>query len=191
MRKVKKEIEISKVYCVFFSVVYGSLLGLGLVLSIYFAFLTIKVAKTAENIPKGFLGVVFGSLMSIVFLLLAKSMLVEFLSCIRLCGLRIRLLDDGLRISKNSQEYFIDKENSKILYCMMGWLIVWPLEADHVLLLRKSVLLWNCKILVPYFRETMNYISMREEKKKILKSMNITTYNPLKYVKWPVGCQNI
>ena len=88
------EIKINNGYCVFFAVWYGSLLSLALMLSVHFGGFAIKVARTTDGGPKGFLGIILGIFLTISFLLLAKAMLVDFWACIKLYGLRINLRND-------------------------------------------------------------------------------------------------
>ncbi len=176
------EITFNKSFCVFFAIVYGTLFSLALSLSFYLLYLTIKNISVPESISKGILNLGFGLCLTFIFLLLAKSMFADLWACIRLCGLHITLQKAGLIIRKDSQEHIIDREKSKVLYCMTGWLIIWP---SNMILLRKGFLLWHGKTIIPHLKEKMNYLSSTKEKKQLIKSLSIKTYNPIRYSKWP------
>ncbi len=187
VRKMNREISLNKTRYILYSIVYGYVFILALSLTIYFVFFIIRVIRTTDNTPKLVLGTLFGCLMIIIFLLLSKTMLVELVSFIKLYGLKFILLKDSLIISKNGQEYCINKKDSKVLYCMMGWLIIWPSgKNNNVLLLRKGFLGGYGRELSLYFKSNMNYISAKEKKKELLKSLHVNVFNPLKYIKWSV-----
>ncbi|MCK5000666.1 MAG: hypothetical protein KAS23_14080 [Anaerohalosphaera sp.] len=122
----------------------------------------------------------------VVFSVLSISMLAEVLSSIKLCGLEFHLQEESLILLKKQEKYNINKEDSKVLYCMMGWLIVWPSgEKINVLLLRKGFLGTQSEKLGLYFKSKMNYISSKKERQETLKKLGINRLNPIKYIKWP------
>ncbi|MCK5602831.1 hypothetical protein KAR91_13200 [Candidatus Pacearchaeota archaeon] len=125
--------------------------------------------------------------MIIVFLWAAKLILSEIVSCIKLSGLKIIMKKDSLIIGKNDQTYNINKEESEVLYCMMGWLIVWPSgEKKNLLLLRKLFLGCHCKELRTYLKSNANYLSQKEAKQRIIESLHVSMHDPLKYIRWPI-----
>ncbi len=177
-----KEIIFNKSFCVFFSIVYGSLFSLAISLSLYLLYLSIKNFSLSEISSKEIIALGFGLCLAFIFLMLAKSMFTDLWACIRLCGIHISLHKGGLTIRKGSQELIIDREESNVLYCMTGWLIIWP---SNMILLRKGFLLWHGKTIIPYFKEKMNYLETTKEKKQLIKSLSINTNNPIRYIKWP------
>ena len=100
----------------------------------------------------------FGFLMIVVFLSLAKFVLAEFMSFIKFYDIKIILQRDGIKIKKGQYECHIKNDNSQVVYCMVGWLIIWPSgESKNMILLRKGFLNRYCKKVRQYLKQDMDY----------------------------------
>jgi hypothetical protein len=106
-------------------------------------------------------------------------------------------------------------KDTNVVCCMEGWLISWPSEKGQgIILLPRALLGDHFEELCFYFQENTNYIPSRsllqtsrfgvpigfplgyyqpnadyvtakEDEKKLLKSLQINKWNRLKYIKWP------
>lgn len=175
-----KEINYSTFYCNAYLIFYACHVILFAFLTGYFVY-GLTIAQSAQ-------GILLGVFMPPIFLLAAKSGFTELVCFVRFYGLTIKPLDDVLILATDNRECPIPiGENVDVVYCMTGWLIIWPYgDGKDMILLRKSILGKSSRELRDYFREKMNYVS-GQEKNRILKSMKIATYNPVKYLKWPIS----
>lgn len=187
MSNTMKRIKITRGYCVFGVLFYASLSILSLANSVFCAFHISTLVKSAEGASELSRGVCYFGAMLVVFVFLTPILFTELISFLRLRGLEILLLPDGLKISKNAQDYFVDNNDSVICYCMMGWLIVWPLNGNtHLLLLRKGFLNWHGRKLRSYLRARANYLCRSDEKKVLRDSLSLRSLRPWRYIRWPV-----
>jgi hypothetical protein len=175
-----KEINYSRFYCNAYLIFYACLVILFAFLTAYFVY-SLTIAKNAPAI-------LLGVFMPPIFLLAAKSGFTDVVCFVRFYGLRIKPLDDALILTMDNRECRIPTgKDVDVIYCMTGWLIIWPYgDAQDMILLRKAFLGKSCRELRQYFEQKMNYVS-GQGKKRILKSMKIATYNPLKYLRWPIS----
>lgn len=180
-----KEIRFSKIYCNTYLLFHGCAFVLEIFLAVYFLY-RVTIAK---NIP----AILFGFFMTTIFLLTAKAVFTDIVFFVRFYGLGVSLLDDKLILSMDNRECQIPiGKDVNVMYCMVGWLIIWPSgDKNKMILLRKGFFLEKSRReLRQYFEINMNYISAKEEKKKTLKSFHVNVFNPLKYIKWPISCVN-
>ena len=179
------KITISKSYCVTLACIHAILLAICHLLALYIVFKSIEFSKTTEIIQLKLCSYVCALFSVCALALCSRFILADFISCINLCIMKIELREDGMQISRKARSYFVNLTTSKALRSMSGWLITWPEDGKHQLLLRKNFLLWHFKDIDLYIRKNMNVLSEHSEKKKFLKSMRINVYSPWKYVKWP------
>lgn len=175
-----KEINLSKTYCTVMLLCYGCIFLIDCFLVVYFIYEAI-VIKNAQAVG-------IRLFIVIIFLLAAKSFFTDIVCFVRFYGLRINPLDDKLILSMGDRECHIPiGKDTNVMYCMFGWLITWQSEkGNNTLLLRNhlfSVPHWM--ELRSYFQTNANYISSKEDKKKLLKLLCINVHNPFKYMKWP------
>lgn len=176
-----REISFGRWYTAFNLVFFMCIAILVLFLAVYFAYWLTMV--------NGVLYILLGLSLIGIFLWTAKSAFTDFLSFVRFNGLRIRPLDDALILNIDSKEYRIPiGEDVDVIYCMMGWLIIWPSEDTYdMILLRKELFPKSFQVLGEYFKAKMNYVSAKDEKKKLLESRKINVLKPWKYIRWPVS----
>jgi hypothetical protein len=175
-----KEMRFGKIYCSVFLIFECGLLILCCFLTVHYLH-SLTIAKDTRTILLGFF-------MPIFFLLLAKSVFADIVFFVRFYDLRIKLLDDKLILNRDNRECQIPaNKDVNVIYCMFGWLIIWTSgDKSNMILLRKNFFLGRtCQELRQYFELNMNYISLKEEKKKILKAFHVNVFNPVKYIKWP------
>jgi hypothetical protein len=147
----------------------------------------------------------------------AKYFFERIITFLRFYNLRIEILRDKLVLRTDTKECEIPMtEDTNVVFCMEGWLIVWPSKKSNGIILLPRALLEDTFLeLCFYFRNNTHYIpsqnivrrnkfgtpidlydldylqpnadydSAYEEEKKLLKSLKINTWNPLKYIKWP------
>jgi len=139
------------------------------------------VAKDAETVGSAFF-------IAIMCLWAAWSMFAEIVPFVRFYCFRINPLDDKLILSMGDRECQIPiGKDTNVIYCMTGLLIIWRSEnGNNILLLNKSLLLHHWMGLRSYFQSNTNFISSKEDKKRLLKLLRINVHNPFKYMKWPV-----
>jgi hypothetical protein len=131
-----------------------------------------------------------GFIMPVFFLLTAKATFFDIVFYVRFYGLRMNFLDYELVLSVKNREYRIPAgKDTKVIYCMFGYLITWPSgnKTDMILLRKQFFLSTRLRELREYFHRKMKYVSDPIEKKELLKSLHVNVFNPLKYMKFPTG----
>jgi hypothetical protein len=203
-----KEIYSDKNSCIGVMIIYGGLSLCGVILMIG------PIIKD-ENVT--FDKILIAIVLGIGILLWPIKRFFEYLiSFLRFYNLRIEMLRDKLILRTDTKECEIPMtEDTTVMCCMGGWLIVWPSKKGNgIILLTRGLLGNNFLELCFYFQENANYIpspdiipntkgnSLRpynldyyqpnvdyevakKEEKKLLKSLKINTWIPLKYIKWP------
>jgi len=181
-----KEIGFNKTYYNIYLLLYSCVFVLECFLVVYFAYFAIRAIVNIYSI-KNVLIMLSGFFMSIMFLLTAKSIFTDITAFLRFYGLKIRMLNNKLILYTDIKKCEIPlSKDVDVIFCMMGWLIIWRSENGHVvILIRKSLLGRYCPELLSYFQSNTNYVSSKEGKKKLLKLLQINTFNPLRYIKWP------
>jgi hypothetical protein len=207
-----KEISLSKNYCNKCLFSYGCLFcfcSSFAVCCLYF------VVRTLTNYTNDNIFVEICCL--IMYPFFAKLFLEKIITFLRFYNLRIEILRDKLVLRTDTKECEIPMtEDTTVVCCMDGWLIVWPSKkSDGIILLPKVLLLDDFLELCFYFQENTHYIPSQsiiqstrfgnplkpysldyyqpnadyaaayKEEKKLLKSLKINTWTPLKYIKWP------
>jgi hypothetical protein len=156
------------------------MLALGYFLIVYFIH-SLTTAKDSRTI-------MLGSIMPVFCLLIVKSAFIDVMFYVRFYGLRIKPLDDKMILIIHDKECLIPtSKDVSIINCMRGWLIIWPSGTKRkMILIRKDYFgTTRRQELDKYFELNMNYIASKKEKKRLLKSLHINVFNPLKYIKWP------
>jgi hypothetical protein len=199
-----REINLDKSRCIGGIVLFGGM-------SIFWVILVIGANINDSTVPFGkklMLTVVLGIGM---LLWLIKSFSEYLISFLRFYNLRIEILRDKLILRTDTKECEIPMtEETTVVCCMDGWLIVWPSKENQgIILLKRCLLGDNFPELCFYFQENTHYIPSQDiilrrirseldyyqpnadyeaaykEEKKLLKSLKINRWNPLKYIKWP------
>jgi hypothetical protein len=147
---------------------------------------------------------------------LAKYHFEKIITFLRFHNLRIEILRDKLILRTDTKECEIPMtEDTTVVCCMDGWLIVWPSKkSDGIILLPRALLGGTFLELCFYFQDNTHYIPSRgiivrtkgliedtseldyyqpnadydmaeKEEDELLRSLKINTWNPLKYIKWP------
>jgi len=177
--KMMKEISLSKTYCnmnlLFGGGIFLFMFSVG-VYSVYGS-ITAKDTQTAWS----------AIFIAIICLWVAYGIFTELVSFVRFYCLRVNLLDDKLILSTGDRECQIPiGKDTDVMWCMNGLLIIWRSEnGNNMLLLKRSLLLYHWIGLRSYFQSNANFISSKEDKKKLLKLLHINLRNPFKYIKWP------
>jgi hypothetical protein len=205
-----KEINLSKTYCNKCLFSYGFLFCLcssGVVYSLYF------VVRTLANHTNDNIFIEISFLIMCPFL--AKSSFEKIITFLRFHNLRIEILRDKLILRTDTKECEIPMtKDTTVVCCMDGWLIVWPYKkSDGIILLPRALLEDTFIELCIYFRENTYYIPSEsiipdtkgvshsddrdyyqpnadydaayKEERKLLKSLKINRWIPLKYINWP------
>ena len=133
------EIKFSRFYCNFYLIFYGCLVILHAFLTAYFVY-SLTIAKNAPAI-------LLGLFLIIVFVLAARSEFIDIVCFVRFCNLTVEPLDDKLILGIDDRECQIPiGKNVDVVYCMMGWLIIWPSgHGNDMILLRKRFLGNSCR----------------------------------------------
>jgi hypothetical protein len=204
-----REINLDKRCCIESIVLLG-----GFSLFCVVALIMLGIYAKDEPFDKKLMGIVLGIGL---LLFLIKYFFECLISFLRFYDLRIEILRDKLILRTDTKECEIPMtEDTKVVYCMDGWLIVWPSKENHgIILLPRFLLLDDFLELCSYFRENTYYIPSQDiipstrfgnplkpysldyyqpnadyeaaykEEKKLLKSLKINRWIPLKYIKWP------
>jgi hypothetical protein len=177
--KMMKEISLSKTYCIMNLLFGGGIFLFMFCIGAYSPYVIITAKDTQTAWSAIFIG--------IICLWVAYGIFTELVSFVRFYCLRVNLLDDKLILSTGGRECQIPiGKGTDVMWCMNGLLIIWRSEnGDNMLLLKRSLLLHHWMELRSYFQSNANFISSKEDKKKILKLLRINVHNPFKYIKWP------
>lgn len=177
--KMMKEISLSKTYCNMNLLLFGSVFLFFSSIVVY----SIYGAIAAKNAQTAGIAICI----AIMCLWGAWGMFAEVVPFVLFYCLRVNLLDDKLILSIGDRERQIPiGKDTNVIHCMTGLLIIWRSESgNNMLLLNKSLLLHHWMELRSYFQSKANFISSKEDREKILKSLRINVHNPFKYIKWP------
>ena len=109
MDKTMKEIRFSKIYCSALLIFHGFILVLCCFLTVYFLY--------SLTIVRDIRAILFGSFMSIVFLLTARPALTDVVFSVRFYCLRVKA--DGINLA--DQNYWTPKtiREKAAMYCLM------------------------------------------------------------------------
>ena len=165
-------------YCV---AVHVLTIGMCIGLAVRFTppfFLSLKTGGS-ENIVNFFV--------IIILLVVIKLSFTELVSILRFYGSSMKIENDSLIIYTDRKKCEIPlNKDVNVMFCMMGWLIMWRSEnSDKALLIRNILLGSRYLKLEPSFKLKTNYIISSKEKKEVLKDFQISRVRPLKYIKWP------
>lgn len=165
---------------------YGFVLIVAVSLSVYMVFLMITDWQTTDSVWRLTLRPIFSGAVVVTMVGLIRSLFVDILALKWLCGLQILVQDGGFLLKKGSWEQFIAYDNCRVVFAMSGWVMVWRLEGDtFVLLLRRRTLLWKQDKMTPYFKQCVEFITVRRCGDQVLKSLGIHIWRPWWYTRCP------
>jgi len=175
--KTMKEFNLDKRFCKIVLCVYCTGLLLNIYLIIYF-------------LPKRWKiwDILFEFFILLISIVVVKYILPEIVFILRFYGIKLKVSDNALIFCTGTEEYKIElTKDAYSMWCMMGYLIIWPSKKDpHTILLRESLIkVGNFSEFESYLKSTTNYLSSTKEKKEILKLFSINVLNPLRYIKLP------
>jgi hypothetical protein len=181
-----KTISINTTWSFTIAIIYGGLFILYITLVGFFIFgflWSLSVLDGPAAAGRSAIGLIF----AVIFAWAAWCALIETVSCLRLSGLKIHMREDGLFLRKGTREYYIPNQGCRVVYCMMGWLLIWRTDDRLRLLLLRRLTLGrdNHVRLRAYLKANMQYIYSGPEKKEFLKSLHINVFTPLRYVRLP------
>lgn len=116
-----------------------------------------------------------------------KWALTELVSTIKFYGLNVRVSDDTLVLYTHNKECVIPlNKDVRTMFCMSGWLIIWPSRNKYeIMLIRNSLVETQFSKLELCFKSNTDHATSSEEKKMILDAFKINTFSPLNYIRWP------
>jgi len=132
--------------------------------------------------------ILFDFFILLISVMVLKYVFPEIIFILRFYGVKLKQSSSALIFYTNTEEYKIEMTKEVYsMWCMMGYLIIWPSEKGrNIILLRESLIkVGNFSEFESYLKSTTNYLSLAKEKKEILKLFNINILNPLKYIKLP------
>jgi len=177
-------IKITKTEYYFCVAIYTISIVIGLFVAGHFMF-----SLVASFVPENYniLSILGDILIVAISLAIDKGVLTELIFTMKFYGLNIKVSDEELFLYTDNKKCRIPlNKNVNTMFCMFGWLIIWPSENTHeIILIRNSLLGTRFKKLESYFKSKTNFLSLSKEKRKVLKFFHINTFCPLKYVRWP------
>jgi hypothetical protein len=146
-----REFNLNKSRCISVIVFLGGF-------SLFWVFFLIMAAiKDKESFGTTLMGIVFGIGL---LLFLIKSFFECLITFLRFCNLRIEILRGKLILRTDTKECeILMTEDTTVVYCMDGWLIVWPSKENHGIILLTRYLLGDDFLeWCSYFQEHTHYI---------------------------------